>query len=174
MPIELTPAALEQMPILANLLELYVYEFSEMLGLQVGENGRFGYDRLPLYWQDRNRFPFLIRNGALAGFVLVKRGSEVSGDKAVWDMAEMFVVRSQRRHGIATQVAHEVWRRFPGRWEVRVMETNPAALAFWAHAVASFKGVREATPCHFERPGKGAWNVFAFDTERSPTVEIQS
>jgi predicted acetyltransferase len=41
---------------------------------------------------------------SVAGFVLVKRGSEVSGDQDVWDMAEFFVMREFRRQGIGTQL----------------------------------------------------------------------
>ena len=94
----------------------------------------------------------------------MKRGSEVSGDEDVWDMAEMFVVRGQRRRGIGTEVAHQVWRRFPGAWEVRVMEANVAALPFWARAIAGFVG-SEVAPSRFVRPGR-AWNVFAFESRR--------
>jgi predicted acetyltransferase len=162
MPVELMPASLEEQPVLANLIELYAHDFSEILPLRLGDDGRFGYDELPLYWAEENRFPFLVRDGSLAGFVLVKRGSELSGDEDVWDMAEMFVARGHRRRGVATQVAHEVWRRFPGAWEVRVMQANVAAIPFWAHAVAGFLG-REVAPFRFERPGK-AWMVFSFDS----------
>jgi len=159
--VELTPAAREEQPIVANLIELYAHDFSEFRPLRIGDDGRFGYDPLPLYWQEPNRFPFLVRNDGLAGFVLVKRGSEVSGDERVWDMAEMFIVRGQRRRGVATQVVHQVWRRFPGPWEVRVIDANAAALPFWTRAIAGHVG-RDVLPTRFERSGK-VWNVFAFD-----------
>src|SRR5271163_3377003 len=49
----------------------------------------FGYKSLPLYWSESNRHPFLIRShGKLAGLALVKRGSEISDNQEVWDMAE--------------------------------------------------------------------------------------
>jgi hypothetical protein len=37
-------------------------------------------------------------SGRLAGFALVKRGSEITGDEYVWDMAEFFVVRRSPGH----------------------------------------------------------------------------
>ena len=121
--IELVPAAPDQESVLANLLELYAHDFSEFRYLELGADGKFGYSGLPLYWAENGRHPFLVRvDGKLAGLVLVKRGSEVSGAETVWDMAEFFVLRGYRRRGIGTQIAHEVWRRFPGAWEVRVME----------------------------------------------------
>src|SRR5690349_15513914 len=92
--IEIIPALKDQQPILANLLELYVYDFSEFLDLKLGADGRFGYKYLPLYWENADRHPFLIMvDGHWAGFVFVRRGSEISGDEDIWDMAEFFVVR---------------------------------------------------------------------------------
>jgi hypothetical protein len=78
--IEIISASLEQAPILANLLELYAHDFSEFHGIALGEDGRFGYRSLPLYWSEPGRHPFLVRiKGKLAGFALVKKGSEISG-----------------------------------------------------------------------------------------------
>ncbi len=47
--IELIPATLEQQPLLANLLELYIHDFSEFHDVELGPDGRFGYRNLPLY-----------------------------------------------------------------------------------------------------------------------------
>ncbi|HLJ89755.1 MAG TPA: GNAT family N-acetyltransferase, partial [Candidatus Angelobacter sp.] len=123
--LEVIPSTREQEPILANLLELYAHDFSEFHALELGPDGRFGYKSLPLYWVESTRHPFLVRlNGKLAGLVLVKRGSEISKNEMIWDMAEFFVARGYRRRGVGAEIAHEVWRRFPGLWEVRVMEAN--------------------------------------------------
>ena len=104
---------------------MYAHDFSEFHEIELGADGRFGYKHLPLYWREPNRRPFLVKvDGKLAGLVLVKRGSELSGDETVWDVAEFFVVRRYRRRGIGTYVAHAVWRQVPGLWEVRVMESN--------------------------------------------------
>jgi predicted acetyltransferase len=160
--IEVVPATEDQEPILANLLELYVYDFSESLGLELGADGRFGYQKLPLYWSEPNRHPLLVKmDGKLAGFVLVKRGSEVSGDAAIWDMAEFFVLRGYRRRGIGTGIAHDVWRRFPGLWEVRVMQSNPSAHQFWERAISAFAG-ETIHSAKVQKNGK-SWNVFSFE-----------
>jgi predicted acetyltransferase len=164
--IEVLPAAPEQEPILANLLELYAHDFSEFSEVELGADGRFGYKSLPLYWIERDRHPFLVRiDGKLAGFVLVKRGSEVSGDGNIWDMAEFFIARGYRRRGIGMKVAHEVWRRFPGRWEVRVMESNTKAKEFWEFAIASFIG--EANRSIRVEKGEKRWHLFSFESRRS-------
>ena len=119
-PIEVVPATPDQEPILSNLLQLYAHDFSEFHPIELGPDGRYGYPNLSLYWRESNRHPFLVRiDSKLAGFIFIKRGSEITGNDAVWDMAEFFVLRSYRRRGIGTDLAHEVWNRFPGQWEVQ-------------------------------------------------------
>ncbi len=162
--IELLPATPDQEPILANLLELYAHDFSEFHEIELGADGRYGYKHLPLYWREPDRRPFLVRvDGNLAGLVLVKRGSELSGNEAVWDMAEFFLVRRYRRRGIGTYVAHETWRRIPGLWEVRVMESNRSAHLFWERAISVFSG-KTILSSRVEKDGK-FWRVFAFESK---------
>lgn len=172
--LEVVSAAPDQAPLLANLLELYAHDFSEFHNLEIGEDGRFGYQALPLYWSEPDRHPFLIMlDGKLAGLALVKKGSgvsgldvsgpDVSGGDAVWDMAEFFILRAYRRRGIGTRAAHQVWRRFPGPWEVRVMEANVSAQQFWAGAVATFVGTA-IHPVRIENGGE-CWNLFSFESK---------
>jgi predicted acetyltransferase len=164
--IQLELALCEQSPILANLLELYAHDFSQFQPLDIGLDGRFGYKSLPLYWSESNRHPFLIRfDGKLAGFALVKRGSEISDNQDVWDMAEFFVLRGCRRRRIETLAAQEVWRRFPGFWEVRVMQSNPSATFFWKRAISDF--IRAAIqPVRIEKNGR-SWQLYSFKSEQA-------
>jgi predicted acetyltransferase len=165
--IEVIPARPEAEPILANLLELYAHDFSEFKDLELGPDGRFGYSNLSLYWSEPGRHPFLVRvEGKLAGLVLLKRGSEVSGNETVWDVTEFFVLRGYRRRGIGTQIVHEVCRRFPGLWEVRVMESNIAARDFWAQAIWILTG-EAIQPIRVEKDGK-CWALFSFESKSVP------
>jgi predicted acetyltransferase len=134
-----TPATLEQRPILANLLELYTHDFCDFLELELQPDGRFGYIHLDLYWTDPDRHPFLIRvDEKLAGFVLVRRIRVESHPDPLWDMTEFFILRGHRNRGIGTAVAHKVWNQFPARWQVRVMAHNVRAIRFWEHAVTTY------------------------------------
>jgi predicted acetyltransferase len=161
--IEVIPAAAEQESTVANLLELYAHDFSEFHHLEIEATGRFGYPSLPLYWSEPGRYPFLVKTGGnLAGLVLVKRGSEVSGNLTVWDMAEFFVLRGYRRRGIGTQAAHQVWSQFPGPWEVRVMQSNVSVHHFWERAISKFTG-EGIHPVFVEKGGK-RWKLYAFNS----------
>jgi predicted acetyltransferase len=162
--VEIVPATVDQEPILANLLELYVHDFSEFVELELGPDGRFGYQSLPLYWKEAGRHPFLIKaSGTLAGFALVHEGPGTSGNDRVWDMAEFFIIRGRRRLGIGMKAAYGVWRRFPGKWEIRVREQNRGAKEFWAGAIADFTG-RPVPSTAFQKKGV-LWQVFSFQSD---------
>lgn len=126
--------------LLANLLELYIHDLSEAFAIEVGADGRFGYDRLPTYWAEPDRrFAYVIRNGAaIAGFALACVGSPLSDDPEVLDVAEFFVLRRHRRLGVGQHAAHLLWDTLPGNWIVRVSTGNPRGLAFWPAAIEAY------------------------------------
>jgi len=132
----------EEKALLSHLIELYLHDLSEVFPIDVGPDGRFGYDRLPLYFEEpERRFPFVIRaNGHPAGFALVTRGSPVTQDPADLDMAEFFVVRRYRRSGVGRTAAFALWGRMPGHWIVRVSEGNRYGLPFWRKIIAEYTG----------------------------------
>lgn len=163
-PVEIIPASADQEPILANLMELYAHDFSEFVDLELGPDGRFSYEPLSLYWKEAGRYPFLIKaSGKLAGFSLVQEGSRITGDVQVRDMAEFFIVRGHRRLGIGQKAAHNIWRRFPGKWEIRVREQNQGAKEFWAGAIGAFTG-KTIPPTALQKKG-GLWQVFSFQSD---------
>ncbi|MEW6188073.1 MAG: GNAT family N-acetyltransferase [Thermodesulfobacteriota bacterium] len=161
--VQVLPATADQAPILANLFQLYMHDFSEFVELEPGADGRFREERLISYWQEADRHPYLVLvSGNLAGFALIKEGSEISGAPGVWDMAEFFILRGRRRLGIGMKAALELWKKHPGEWEIRVRERNNGAIAFWAGAVKAFSG-RTTPPKIFHKEGIG-WQVFSFKT----------
>jgi predicted acetyltransferase len=166
--VRVVPATRDQEPTLANLLELYIHDFSEIVPVELGPDGRFVYKDLPAYWREPDRHPFLITiDGNLAGFALVKKvraflEEPQANDRRVWDMDEFFIVRAHRRHGVGRTAAHKVWQLFPGRWQVRVMGSNSAALNFWQRAIDTFTD-RPIDPTSIDRDGK-AWAVFNFES----------
>jgi predicted acetyltransferase len=163
--VELIPAGPEHRFALANLLELYIHDFSEFVPIDVGDDGRYSYQSLPLYWSDNSRFPFLAKlDGKLVGFALATRNSQPSGDSETWDMAEFFVLRRYRHLGIGTELARKVWLRCPGRWQIRVMEKNVLACKFWESSIPKFTGL----PAHSSKfvADNLAWYRFSFDSRR--------
>lgn len=153
MDVELTRAARETAPLLENLFQYYVYDFSESLGLDVGDEGKFAQPSLAAYWQDTSRHPFLARvAGRYAGFALVHQCSRLTGDPAVYDVAEFFVLRKYRRRGVGAALARQLFDLFPGRWEVRQLLANEAATHFWRSVIGGYtQGRYEQTLLDNER-----------------------
>jgi len=159
--LELIAATIEQAPNLADLLELYTQELGPLFGLERPKNGRYGYANLPLYWSDPLRHPFLIRiRGEFAGFCLVCRTSGLKGGAEVWDMAEFFVKREFRKQSVGTRIARQVWRCFPGPWQIRILCSNVAASEFWHQAARAYAPGRVTIEA-FNRDGK-PWTLLTF------------
>lgn len=163
--IVLEAAASSDATLLSNLLELYIHDLSAAFpSVELGPDGRFGYPKLPLYWSEPDRrFAYLIKcDRRIAGFAFVTRGSPVTDDPAVLDVAEFFVLRRYRRSGVGRAAALLLWKTLPGKWTVRVSESNASGLAFWRGVVGEFTDGRETESV---RPGNpNAWRVFSFES----------
>ena len=150
--------------LLANLLELYIHDLSAVFpAIELGESGRFGYEKLGLYFSDPERYlAFVVRSaGRVAGFALATRGSPVTNEPRAFDVAEFFILRRYRRSGVGRRAAELLWNRLPGTWTVRVSEGNVGALSFWTRVVQEFTS---GAATHSERAGSPyPWRVFAFD-----------
>ena len=161
-PITLETLEHEDAPLLANLLELYSHDLSGVFGLEVGPDGRFGYDRLPVYWSEpQRRSAYLIRRGSsIAGFVLTQKGSPLPGLTADQDVTEFFVLRAHRDSGVGREAAFQLWDRGTGSWMIRVADGNAAAQAFWEAVIHAY------TAGEFSRDRRTVdgrdWHVFVF------------
>ena len=164
LPLRIDLASEAERGLLANLLELYIHDMSEAFAVRLGADGRFGYPRLMSYWSEpETRFPFLIRkNDQLVGFALAQRGSPMSDDPEVFDVAEFFVLRSERRSGVGARAAALLWDCLPGRWIVRVSEANLGGLPFWTRTIQHYAGGAVTPMQRGVEPHR--WFVFAFDT----------
>ena len=150
---DLVPATRDDKPVLLALNEYYTYDFSELLGLDVGEDGSFGGARLDRHFDDPRCHPFLIRvDGKLAGFALHEGRSRLTGEEGVNDVAEFFVMRKYRKHAVGARAAFALFDRFFGPWEVRQVRANVGATAFWRKVI--------------ERYTKGACEELEWDDER--------
>ena len=144
--VDVSLALPEEKPVLANLFQLYIHDFSELwAGAEDGELGDDGlfspYPYLDAYWSEDGRIPLLVRvDGRLAGFALVNTRSH-SGLAVDHNVAEFFIVRKHRRGGAGTAVARTIFQRWPGLWEAAVARRNTGALSFWREAVGGCPGL---------------------------------
>ena len=130
--ITITAARDDQKPLIANLLQLYLYDMTESMPFPVGPDGRFEYGFLDRFW----RFPYLIQaDGEIAGFALVIDECPLTGCKPCWFMAEFFVLKAYRRAGLGRAALDAAVSLHPGDWHIAVPQANAPAQAFWAAAL---------------------------------------
>ena len=141
MNIELVPVQEKDKSIVANLLELYEYDFSEFIGSDVDEQGKYGYQYLDFYWLEPNRRPFLIKvDGNIGGCVLVNLKVPAGDGAEVHSMVEFFVMRKYRRNGVGRHIANKIFDAFPGKWAVTQLNENKAAQIFWKNVIQEYTG----------------------------------
>jgi predicted acetyltransferase len=169
MAASLVPAAPGDAALLRNLVQLYCYDFADIVGGEVGPEGLFPAPSLDAYWQDAWRHPFVIRVGEHpAGFALVHHKSRITGDRETWDLAEFFVLRQHRRRGVGEQIATTLFDSHPGRWEVRERRQNEPAIRFWRRVIARYTGGRFVETSNDDERWRGPVQSFV-TRERAPT-----
>jgi predicted acetyltransferase len=138
MNVRVDVAAPGSRPCIEALMQLYVYDFSEIMPLDVDEDGHFSPPSLDAYWSEPGHGAFLIRaDDQLAGFALLEPRSRIT-DAPVNDMAQFFVMRRYRKSGVGQAAATTLFDRFLGPWEVRQAPVNLAATAFWRRVIERY------------------------------------
>jgi predicted acetyltransferase len=138
---------------LRNVYPLYLHDLSAWSDdYTLDAEGRFQPDRLPYWLTNPSCRPLVAAEGGAArGFAFVGTGDFPFKSKgADHRISELFVLRAFRRGGLGRRLAREVFRLFPGRWELTVLHGNDAALAFWRAVVD------EAASDRAEGPDDGA------------------
>ncbi|RXZ77429.1 GNAT family N-acetyltransferase [Paenibacillaceae bacterium] len=136
---ELIKASEDYKAIIENLMQFYIYDFSEFERCDVEEDGLYeAYPYLEDYWIEvNNRFPYVIKlDGKYVGFVLVRFIE--SKDRNYFSIAEFFIMKKYRKEGIGKAVAKQIFNLHKGQWEVYQLETNKPAQVFWNKTIDEF------------------------------------
>lgn len=99
-----------------TVFQLYSDDWSELLPLEVGDDGRFSDERLALYPPPGCRAARILglRCERFAGSEIVTERRRLTGDAGVCGMAGFFVMRRYRRRGVGHAAAVAVFQRFGG------------------------------------------------------------
>lgn len=132
--IELQPIHRNQKETLRNLFELYTYDFSEYMDVEVDDHGRYATSFIDRYFQDPSFYPFLVLvDGRTAGFAIVKEGQAQT-----YSIHQFFIMKKFRRSGTGSLVATKLFDRFPGHWSVAQIENNLPAQLFWRKIIGAY------------------------------------
>jgi predicted acetyltransferase len=143
MKVEVVAATVAEKPVLANLMQLYLYGFPYLDHLELGNDGRYTYHYFDRYWDEPGRYPFLIRaEERLVGFALVAERRLIEPEAAGHVMAEFFVLRKYQRRGIGQIAAGTIFDLFPGPWWVGEQAANASGQAFWRTIIGRYTAGR--------------------------------
>lgn len=142
MNVEVRSVPREQAHVVKNLMQLYLYEASDLEGAgefleEMGADGRYEPFEFDTYWEQPGRYPFLIwADGKLAGFALIAERSEQDRHA----VTEFFVLRVLRRRRIGESAARFLFDHYPGEWEVSELTVNEPAREFWRAVIGRYAG----------------------------------
>lgn len=140
MKIQLKTVSVEKKDILNNLMEKYLYEFSQYDGYAFDETGLFRDPSIDRYFTEQNRHSYLIIvDNNLAGFVFVYKRAECD-EPLDWAIGEFFVAYPYRRSGVGTAVMQKLFEQYKGIWQIRYHPKNAGSEKFWQRIAAAASG----------------------------------
>ncbi|WHY88284.1 GNAT family N-acetyltransferase [Neobacillus novalis] len=155
--IKLVKVLTEEEDILHNLIQFYIYEFSQYIPtIALESNGSYKPFDLTDYWRSPNLHPFFIKKeDELIGFALIESATDIEPNAIL----EFFIVRKYAGKGYGKMAAYEIFTLFPGKWFVTQIEKNYPAQAFWRSTISKFTGGKFS-----ERYDENRKSIQEFDT----------
>jgi predicted acetyltransferase len=136
--IQIIKGKLNDKPLFRNLMQFYKYDTSDFTLEDPNSFGQFDYNYLDHYWTEAGiqkvaRTAYLIKvNEQLAGFALVNNFNlSLNTENGTRNIAEFFIMKKWRRHGVGKYAACFIFDTFDGQWEVKQEPENKAAHRFW-------------------------------------------
>lgn len=145
MKFELKTVSVDEKDILNNLMEKYIYEFSQYDLIPFNDRRLYDDPHIDDYFTDETRFPYFIYvDGKLAGFALVSKRAECPAPLD-WAVAEFFIAYGYRRKGAGTFIMKELFKRHKGVWQIKYHSKNKGSERFWRKIADEASGGRFET-----------------------------
>ena len=130
-----------------NLLQFYMYDFSEWLPISFGQDGKFFIHPKADYWANAGTHAYFISvDGEIAGFATID--TDVVDSDTKFSIGYFFVARRFRATGAGTLAAEMLLQRFPGTWQIYHVNANTGAGAFWKKVVPRLSWGNFSTRVH--------------------------
>jgi predicted acetyltransferase len=137
----LRPAEVGDRPALEALLYDYLTELGGVVG---GDWDPKAYPWIDQQWTEPGRHPFFIVSGGKPVGLAMAR-CPLSTSSGLHQVAEFYLAPDHRGQGLAARAAEELFRTFPGSWELTAHEENPQAVAFWNRVASAVAGTPPQT-----------------------------
>ena len=145
MEIKLKKITIEDKSLLANMFQLYLYDITRFLDMEMNSHGLYDYAYLDYYWTNPNYEAFFITvDQKIAGFALLNDEFMKLDCSDSHCISEFFILNKYRKNKIGKQVVKMIFDKYRGYWEVRPIPKSPEAKEFWE------KVIKEYTNDNFE------------------------
>lgn len=130
MDIKLKLVEKEKKNILKNLIEEYQKEILKQDSVEP-------YKYLDSYWEKIDSYPYFIEDGEnILGFVLVNSHTVI--EEKAKSISEFYIKKEFRKKGVGKRAAFEIFKLFPGKWEIRQIRENTPAQKFWRKIIGEY------------------------------------
>jgi predicted acetyltransferase len=126
---DLRPVDTAHLPVYRHLAQAYEAEFSALTGKMPGEDGVFALDT---EIDEKHLGWLLYEQGRPVGLAAI--GSQGAG----WEVCEFYVLPVCRGRSLGSDFIHEIWRRFPGEWQIKQIAGAELASRFWRRCIAAY------------------------------------
>lgn len=119
-----------------NLIQLFAYDFSELIDMDVDDNGLYpALKDMDDYYTQPEYVSFFIRiSGKLAGLAVIKFIKEENTSY----LRHFFVMRKYRKLKVGQIASHMIFDSFPGKWRVSQFDFNEPAINFWRKVIERY------------------------------------
>ena len=135
---ELVLASNDDIDVIKNLMQFYIYDFSEYIGYDVEKQGLYkAYHGLDEYRKEgAGNFPYIMtKDKKNIGFALVRKHH---ASEKYFSIAEFFIMKKYRRFGIGKAAAIHLFTLYKGDWQVQQRENNIPAQKFWRSVIEEY------------------------------------
>ncbi len=136
--IKIKKALIKQKELVEKLMQLCIYDYSLHDNIDLNHKGQFNYKYLNYYWQDKNRFAYIIYyQNKIAGLILIR--INIKEKKGFYNsIAEFFIANNYKRKGIGRKVIGIVFKKFKGHWKISYHHNNICGKKFWEKVVSEY------------------------------------
>lgn len=122
-----------------NIVQKYLYEMTNYYDMgMIDELGNYEYKYFDSYFEDRERAALFIYNDeALIGFAMINDYSCL-GNRIDHAIAEFTIFPHYRKRRLGMRSVQEIFKQYPGRWEIKYSIKNKAAEALWTKAAKKY------------------------------------
>ena len=135
------------------------------MGWDCREDGVFdGCDEMSENWTSENYYSYLVYNGKYPiGFALIKKHFN---NVINFEVEEFFILRKYRRKNLGKNVSFELFDKYKGKWQVKVLQDNLPAQKFWKNIIQEYthNKFQEKQIIH-ECPYSGTWHMIMYRFE---------